>query len=139
MTESSTSSIQLWNTKSRFPSAPVEERKPIPAHTRRTAQRDCAESGEELPFFEESKGSRFGPSRQATASQDGLRSRRAVHLPRRFRRVQMDHTLIDIMVVDEIQRVSSGRPWVTIAFDVATRVELAFILSSPTIDHLPKW
>jgi transposase len=36
--------------------APVEERKKaIGAHTRRTVQRDCAESGEELPFFDESK------------------------------------------------------------------------------------
>jgi putative transposase len=43
--------------------------------------------------------------------------------------VQMDHTLVDIMVVDEVQRESMGRPWVTIAFDVATRVVLAFILS----------
>lgn len=43
--------------------------------------------------------------------------------------VQMDHTLVDIMVVDELQRESMGRPWVTIAFDVATRVVLAFILS----------
>jgi transposase len=37
------------------PSAPLEERKPIAAHTRRTAQHDGAESGEELPFFDESK------------------------------------------------------------------------------------
>ena len=38
-----------------MPEAPVEERKPIAAHTRRIAQRDGAESGEELPFFDESK------------------------------------------------------------------------------------
>jgi transposase len=37
------------------PTAPVEERKPIAAHTRRTAHHDGAESGEELPFFDESK------------------------------------------------------------------------------------
>jgi transposase InsO family protein len=43
--------------------------------------------------------------------------------------VQIDHTLVDIMVVDELQRESMGRPWLTIAFDVATRVVLAFILS----------
>ena len=35
--------------------APVEKLKPIAAHTRRTAQHDGAESGEELPFFDESK------------------------------------------------------------------------------------
>ena len=38
-----------------LPAAPVEERKPIVAHTRRSSQRDLAESGEELPFFDESK------------------------------------------------------------------------------------
>jgi putative transposase len=41
----------------------------------------------------------------------------------------MDHTLVDIMVVDEVHRRSMGRPWVTIAFDVATRVVLGFVLS----------
>jgi len=43
--------------------------------------------------------------------------------------VQIDHTLVDIMVVDELERESMGRPWVTIAFDVAIRVVLAFTLS----------
>jgi len=37
------------------PAAPVEERKSIAAHTRRTTQHDGAENGEELPFFDESK------------------------------------------------------------------------------------
>jgi len=37
------------------PAAPVEEHKPIAAHTRRAAQHDGAQSGEELPFFDESK------------------------------------------------------------------------------------
>jgi transposase len=37
------------------PAAPVEDRKPIAGHTRRTAQHDGAEMGEELPFFDESK------------------------------------------------------------------------------------
>jgi transposase len=37
------------------PTAAVDERKPIAAHTRRTAQHAGAESGEELPFFDESK------------------------------------------------------------------------------------
>ena len=38
------------------PTAPAQEHKPIAAHTRRSAQRDGAESGEEeLPFFDESK------------------------------------------------------------------------------------
>ncbi len=41
----------------------------------------------------------------------------------------MDHTLVDIMVVDEIRRASMGRPWITIAFDIGTRAVLGFHLS----------
>jgi len=37
------------------PAARIEERKSIPAHTRRTVQRDGAESGEELKFFDETR------------------------------------------------------------------------------------
>jgi transposase len=37
------------------PAVPVEERKKIAAHTRRTARTDGAESGEDLKFFDESK------------------------------------------------------------------------------------
>jgi putative transposase len=43
--------------------------------------------------------------------------------------VQIDHTLADIMVVDEVERRSIGRPWLTLAIDVATRVILGFHLS----------
>jgi putative transposase len=41
----------------------------------------------------------------------------------------MDHTLVDVMVVDEVRRESMGRPWITVAFDIATRVVLGFHLS----------
>jgi putative transposase len=50
------------------------------------------------------------------------RSRKALAI------VQMDHTLVDIMVVDEGLRQSMGRPWITVAFDIATRVVLGFAL-----------
>jgi putative transposase len=42
--------------------------------------------------------------------------------------VQIDHTLVDIMVVDEVLRESMGRPWVTVVIDIATRVVLGFAL-----------
>src|SRR6202046_5838471 len=50
------------------------------------------------------------------------RSRKALEI------VQMDPTLVDIMVVDEVLRQSVGRPWITVAFDIATRVVLGFAL-----------
>lgn len=43
--------------------------------------------------------------------------------------VQIDHTLVDVMVVDELHRRSIGRPWITVAFDVASRVVLGFHLT----------
>jgi putative transposase len=43
--------------------------------------------------------------------------------------IQIDHTLADIMVVDEIERRSIGRPWLTLIIDVATRMILGFHLS----------
>ena len=43
--------------------------------------------------------------------------------------VQIDHTLADIMVVDEVERRSIGRPWLTLVIDVATWVILGFHLS----------
>jgi putative transposase len=85
------------------------------------------------------------PSRQCVENRlrdrglEGLQSRTAspapeleVRPPRSDRPlgiVQMDHTLVDIMVVDEIHRRSMGRPWVTVAFDIATRTVLGFVLS----------
>src|SRR5438105_4169855 len=35
--------------------------------------------------------------------------------------VQVDHTLADVIVVDEQQRLPPGRPWLTLAIDVASR------------------
>lgn len=53
-----------------------------------------------------------------------MRERAAVALATR----SIDHTLVDIMVVDEVLRESMGRPWITVAFDIATRVVLGFAL-----------
>jgi putative transposase len=85
------------------------------------------------------------PSRQCVENRlrdrglEGLQSRTATPAPalevrpprsnRPLAIVQMDHTLVDIMVVDEIHRQSMGRPWVTVAFDIATRTVLGFVLS----------
>jgi putative transposase len=35
--------------------------------------------------------------------------------------VQIDHTEVDVTVVDERERLPLGRPWLTVALDVATR------------------
>ena len=44
-------------------------------------------------------------------------------------RVQIDHTRIDVVVVNEGDRLPIGRPWLTLAIDVASRVVLGFSVS----------
>lgn len=36
--------------------------------------------------------------------------------------VEIDHTLVDVMVVEEQTRLPLGRPWLSLALDVATRM-----------------
>lgn len=43
--------------------------------------------------------------------------------------VQIDHTLLDIILVDEHYRKPYKRPWITLAMDVYSRVVLGFYLS----------
>jgi putative transposase len=42
--------------------------------------------------------------------------------------IQIDHTLADVMIVDSVYRRSIGRPWLSLAIDVATRSVLGFYL-----------
>lgn len=43
--------------------------------------------------------------------------------------VQIDHTQVDVIVVDEQSREEMGRPWITLAVDVLTRMVTGFHLS----------
>lgn len=43
--------------------------------------------------------------------------------------VQIDHTLLDIILVDDISREPVGRPWITLAIDVFSRMVLGFYVS----------
>jgi putative transposase len=43
--------------------------------------------------------------------------------------VQIDHTPVDVIVVDPIDRVPIGRPWITVAIDVFSRCIAGFYLS----------
>jgi putative transposase len=43
--------------------------------------------------------------------------------------VQVDHTQADLFVVDELERKVIGRPWLSLALDVATRCVLSFYVS----------
>lgn len=52
-----------------------------------------------------------------------------LHLDRPLDVVQIDHTLVDLMVLSDDRCDVLGRPWLTAAIDVATRVVLGFHLS----------
>jgi putative transposase len=43
--------------------------------------------------------------------------------------VQIDHTLVDVIVVDPADRAPIGRPWITVAIDVFSRCIAGFYLS----------
>lgn len=43
--------------------------------------------------------------------------------------IQIDHTKVDVFVVDQVHRRPIGRPWLTIAIDVHTRMVVGFLLS----------
>jgi putative transposase len=55
--------------------------------------------------------------------QVGLRTERPLHV------VQIDHTKVDIMLVDDVTRACIGRPWLTLVLDVHTRMVLGLYLS----------
>lgn len=43
--------------------------------------------------------------------------------------LQIDHTLVDVIVVDQQKRLPIGRPWLTLAIDVRTRMVAGFHVS----------
>jgi putative transposase len=43
--------------------------------------------------------------------------------------IQIDHTLLDIILVDEHYRLPIGRPWITLAIDVFSRMVAGYYLS----------
>ena len=63
-----------------------------------------------------------------------VRSRRrlvrgSAEAPHALSRVEIDHTLVDTHIVDSRDRGPLGRPWLTIAMDVCTRVIMGFVLT----------
>lgn len=53
----------------------------------------------------------------------GLRTERPLQM------VQIDHTKVDLMLVDDVTRACIGRPWLTLVLDVHTRLVLGLYLS----------
>ena len=75
----------------------------------------------------------------AREGRDAARPRRSAggvppEVTQLLQQVQMDHTPVDVIVVDERHRLAVGRPYVTVAIDVASRcvVGLVVTLEAPS-------
>jgi putative transposase len=71
-------------------------------------------------------GAKVARDRFRPVSAEGLRPTGPLEL------FQIDHTLIDVIAVDEMDRLAIGRPWLTLVIDVATRMIAGYYLS---FDH----
>lgn len=71
-------------------------------------------------------GAKAARDRFQPVSAEGLRATRPLEV------LQIDHTLIDVIAVDELERLPIGRPWLTLVIDVATRMVAGYYLS---FDH----
>lgn len=80
---------------------------------------------------------RAKPPREALARREGKKAARDRYTPAigsleaswPLSLVQIDHTLVDVMVVDSETRSAIQRPWLTLAIDVCTRCVAGFYLS----------
>jgi len=52
--------------------------------------------------------------------------------------MQIDHTRVDAIVVSEVTRKPLGRPWITLAIDVASRIVMGMFISfdAPSINSV---
>lgn len=74
---------------------------------------------------------------ELTAAREGARVARHRHHPvpgnyhveRAYEVVQIDHTLVDVIVVDRVHRKPLQRLWLTLAVDVASRMVAGFYLT----------
>lgn len=74
---------------------------------------------------------------ELTAAREGTKAARSQYRPvpgsyrvdRAYEVVQIDHTLVDVIVVDRVHRKPLQRPWLTLAIDVASRMMAGFYLT----------
>lgn len=74
---------------------------------------------------------------ELTAAREGAKVARSQFRPvpgtyrvdRAYEVVQIDHTLVDVIVVDRVHRKPLQRPWLTLAIDVASRMVAGFYLT----------
>ncbi|GAC1577616.1 MAG: hypothetical protein NVS3B5_09770 [Sphingomicrobium sp.] len=77
------------------------------------------------------------PARQVLAAREGQKAAADKYRPIRgtleanyaLQLVQSDHTLVDVVIVDDLYRMPIGRPWLTLMIDIASRSVPGFHLT----------
>jgi len=116
----------------------LRREKPSLASLHREVQQACHKAGATPPSYKAIQSRvrdfdlrqvitrRMGP-KQAAQRLSPVKA--GLHVTEPLQLLQMDHTLVDVVVVDEVDREPIGRPWLTLAIDVATRAVPGFYLS----------
>ncbi|WP_244179579.1 Mu transposase C-terminal domain-containing protein [Paraburkholderia aspalathi] len=96
-------------------------------------RRRCALAGLQLPS-RTTIGRRWAKHRESDALKraalpDALKAPGSLVAKYPLEIVQVDHTQADVLLVSEYDRRVIGRPWLTLALDVATRCVLSFYVS----------
>lgn len=101
-------------------------------------RRRCAQQGLRAPCWTSIRDrvAAIDPA-ELVAAREGAKAARSRYHPvpgtyrieRAFEVVQIDHTLLDVIVVDRAHRQPLQRPWVTLAIDVASRMVAGFYLT----------
>lgn len=110
-----------------------------PAKVIREVGRLCAKAGLEAPHANTIRNRiRKLDAFKKTKAREGNKAAREAYAPLKghfpgadfpLSVVQVDHTPVDIILVDDIYRQAIGRPWLTLLIDVYSRMVLGFYIS----------
>jgi putative transposase len=116
----------------------LTRQKPKIMHLVEEVQRQCAARGLTAPSRRTITARlRARPAREVIAKRQGAKAARDRYAPVvgslearwPLSLIQIDHTLVDVIVVDSETRAPIQRPWLTLAIDVCTRCVAGFHLS----------
>lgn len=111
------------------------------AHAYRELQLRCRQQNVRPPSLPTlvARASRIDPKestlkRRGRAAADSLELVKGTvpNAERPYAVIQIDHTLVDIQLVDSVHRVAIGRPWITVAIDIYTRMVVGYYISFDT-------
>jgi putative transposase len=116
----------------------LKRERPTLRRTLREVRQDCRDAGLRPPSIKALRARISVRSlRERAAARDGAEAagnrfrqvRGGLRTERPLQIVQIDHTKVDIMLVDDITRACIGRPWLTLVLDVHTRLVAGLYLS----------